>query len=650
MGCCGSKPVHTHPSDHKLFEPTDGNSLEGRVASGHDTSWTHGMFMMTVKVGEDEPPISPTGSPGGSANVSLVDSFREDRSDRKSSKGLSQGPLKHAALIIVDVQNDFVSGSLKVGETPEAIIEPINRLRDRFDFGLVVHTQDSHPIDHCSFVDNHPDATAFAIIDIATPDGNGYMPQVMWPRHCVEGTFGWMFDDSLVVNESDYIQKIGTDRNVDTYSGFFDNLKGMTTGLDKVLHSHGITDVYVVGLAYDYCAGLTACDAARLGFNTYLVKDLTRFVSLDSARDMDAALQSAGVRIIQKNQIKASPGHVNDDRVQKVSKKAFAKTDLAKQYSLSLLGADSNHRHETTDTTDVEVGVSSVPASERRGNEDRAAVTVDLYDDTKVANTSVKDKVVCLSVIDGHDGPGCAIKLEKVLHQEIAKSILRRVDHAHISEAVRDVFDNIEQRYCLNDNAGACCCSVILIDKWLYCANCGDSHAVLVRYNEDSFTPVGKPIHLADRHTFYTSKNERQRLKKLGAEISKKKGSDGAVVSRHPGGGIHKTLMPSRCFGDADFKIRSSPRHSVVATPTGVGIGHEGGPVCLKKGEAWLLLVASDGLWDFVPLKKIIHAVFERKRSMKELAGHLVRMAKGEPFGSNDDTTVIAARIRFEES
>ena len=211
--------------------------------------------------------------------------------------------LQHTAFIIVDVQNDFISGSLMVGDA-ETIVPKINALRSTVPFGLVCLSQNSHPADHCSFVDNYEGAIPFSHRDIAAPDGSANtVVQVMWPRHCVEGTLGWEFHPDLVTLDTDSIQATGTDSKVDSYSAFFDNWKGASTGLAKVLEEREITDVFVVGLATDLCAGLTACDAAHLGFNTFLVEDCALGVSPDSIAAMKVNLAKAGVRLIGSTEV-----------------------------------------------------------------------------------------------------------------------------------------------------------------------------------------------------------------------------------------------------------------------------------------------------------------------------------------------------------
>eukprot|EP00040_Diaphanoeca_grandis_P016894 m.87619 g.87619 ORF g.87619 m.87619 type:complete len:279 (+) comp26095_c0_seq2:263-1099(+) len=245
--------------------------------------------------------------------------------------------LSHVAFIIVDIQNDFVSGSLKVGTDSETIIQPINELRDRIPFGCVVHTQDSHPANHCSFAENNEGSVVYSTISIPTPDGTGnVMDQVMWPTHCVEGTEGWEFHPKLVVKDSDYIQKKGLRVDVDSYSGFFDNFNGTSTGLEDVLRQRGVTDVYVCGLAYDFCAGDTAIDASRLGFKTYFLEDLTCFVAEDSKAAMKTKLKTTDVIVIDVKEMEAklSAQSISQSQaVQKASPKTNKATKSKKAYT-----------------------------------------------------------------------------------------------------------------------------------------------------------------------------------------------------------------------------------------------------------------------------------------------------------------------------
>lgn len=209
---------------------------------------------------------------------------------------LPEGPGK-TCLLIIDVQNDFISGSLTV-QGGEEIVAAINKLRAQ-PFDVFALSQDSHPPNHCSFVDNNPGESAFSQIQIPAPDGSGdLIDQVLWPRHCVKGSKGEAFHPDLILASNDIVQMKGEDSQVDSYSAFYDNFRGRSTGLEKLLKARGVTDVYVCGLAYDYCAGYSACDAASLGFKTFLLKDLTRAISADTTTTMTAMLLEKGVEVI----------------------------------------------------------------------------------------------------------------------------------------------------------------------------------------------------------------------------------------------------------------------------------------------------------------------------------------------------------------
>jgi len=202
---------------------------------------------------------------------------------------------RKTALCIVDIQNDFVAGALRVGGA-EDIIEPINAFRRAHRFDLIVLTQDSHPADHCSFSANQPGGSTFDTIDIPAPNG-GSAKQMLWPTHCVAGTNGEAFHKDLILDGTEYVQRKGESKDVDSYSGIFNNVH-QPTGLAEMMQARGVTDVFICGLAFDYCAGATACDASEVGFRAYLVDDLCRAVSRDSEADMRKALVDAGVEVI----------------------------------------------------------------------------------------------------------------------------------------------------------------------------------------------------------------------------------------------------------------------------------------------------------------------------------------------------------------
>lgn len=202
------------------------------------------------------------------------------------------------ALLIIDLQRDFIDGSLAVEGTQD-IIEPINTLREEVEFDVVAFTLDSHPADHCSYADNHPGAELFSVVEIPSPeDSSKTMPQVMWPRHCEVDTPGWEMPDNVLRKDTDIIQRKGQASDVDSYSGFFDNIRGRSTGLDKKLMERGVTDIFVCGIAFDFCAGSSACDAAELGFRTYMIEDLTRSVAPESEEKMRDSLENSNVKLV----------------------------------------------------------------------------------------------------------------------------------------------------------------------------------------------------------------------------------------------------------------------------------------------------------------------------------------------------------------
>ena len=204
---------------------------------------------------------------------------------------------QNTALILVDLQNDFCPlGALPVPEGDQVI--PIaNALMPHFS--TVVATQDWHPADHGSFAANHPWRKPGQTIDL-----NG-LPQILWPIHCVQGSFGAEFVPELKQEGITKVFEKGTDPGIDSYSGFFDNGHRKATGLGDWLKEQGITRVYVLGLATDYCVKFTALDALQLGFETYLVEDASRGVNL-APGDVDHALsdmQAAGVQIVQSDSL-----------------------------------------------------------------------------------------------------------------------------------------------------------------------------------------------------------------------------------------------------------------------------------------------------------------------------------------------------------
>jgi nicotinamidase/pyrazinamidase len=198
------------------------------------------------------------------------------------------------ALIIVDVQNDFLPGGALAVPNGDRVIPVINDLSR--DFDIVVTTQDWHPANHCSFAASHPGKK---IGDRILIDGQ---EQILWPVHCVQNTYGAALAAGLqpkVITGGVHISK-GTDERVDSYSGFFENQRKRATGLEELLRRHGADDVTIVGLATDYCVKATVLDARDLGFNVTVYENACRAVNLspdDGAKAL-AIMREAGVMIV----------------------------------------------------------------------------------------------------------------------------------------------------------------------------------------------------------------------------------------------------------------------------------------------------------------------------------------------------------------
>lgn len=201
------------------------------------------------------------------------------------------------ALIIVDIQHDFLPGGALAVPHGDEIIPVVNKLQTCFD--LVVMTQDFHPQNHGSFASNHPGKNVYEMIDL-----NG-LPQVLWPDHCVETTKGADFPEDLDTKQVAAVFQKGTDPQVDSYSGFFDNGRKKDTGMGGYLRSKGVKSVYVCGLATDYCVKATAIDAHSLGFETFFVQDASRGVNLNPG-DVDAAIEDMkreGITVIDSEKV-----------------------------------------------------------------------------------------------------------------------------------------------------------------------------------------------------------------------------------------------------------------------------------------------------------------------------------------------------------
>lgn len=201
-----------------------------------------------------------------------------------------------AALIVVDIQNDFLPGGALAVPRGDETVAIANRLMPLFP--TVVLTADWHPADHSSFASQHAGKSPYDVVPM--PYGN----QVLWPDHCVAGTSGADFVAGLETVRAHAVIRKGTDKNCDSYSGFLAADRKTPTGLAGYLKSRGVTTVFVCGLATDFCVAWTAQDAAAAGFKTYLIEDASR--AIDAGGSLAAAmagLKTAGVGVIEKKDV-----------------------------------------------------------------------------------------------------------------------------------------------------------------------------------------------------------------------------------------------------------------------------------------------------------------------------------------------------------
>jgi nicotinamidase/pyrazinamidase len=197
-------------------------------------------------------------------------------------------PAADAALIVVDVQNDFCPGGALAVEAGHEVVPLINRIAPHFD--ALVCTQDWHPPEHRSFADNHPGKEPFSTTEMH------YGTQVLWPAHCVQGTPGAEFHPDLLTHHADIVIRKGFHPHIDSYSTFYENDRTTPTGLAGYLRERGVAEVWLAGLATDFCVQYSALDAVAHGFRVIVLEDACRAIDLAGslARAM-ADMRAAGV-------------------------------------------------------------------------------------------------------------------------------------------------------------------------------------------------------------------------------------------------------------------------------------------------------------------------------------------------------------------
>ncbi|MGH8156916.1 MAG: bifunctional nicotinamidase/pyrazinamidase [Rhodanobacter sp.] len=212
-----------------------------------------------------------------------------------------QTVLPQAALIVVDLQPDFMPGGALACHEGDAIVPDIDRLLHSRVFRHVVATQDWHPCGHVSFASSHPGRAPFEQIDLYG------QPQTLWPDHCVQGTPGAGLHPGIDWSALDAVIRKGSDHGVDSYSGFRENHgpagRRPPTGLAGWLHERGVDEVFVCGLARDVCVLWTAQDALELGFRASLLWDLSRPVTPASDDATRSTLLAQGIAIVEAREL-----------------------------------------------------------------------------------------------------------------------------------------------------------------------------------------------------------------------------------------------------------------------------------------------------------------------------------------------------------
>ncbi|CCE08145.1 putative pyrazinamidase/nicotinamidase [Bradyrhizobium sp. STM 3843] len=207
-------------------------------------------------------------------------------------------PDDASVLLVIDVQNCFLPGGSLAVKDGEQVVPVINRIAKAFT--NVVMTQDWHTPAHISFASTHSGKRPFEVIDLA------YGKQVLWPDHCVQGTDGAALSKDLAIPQAELVIRKGYHNDVDSYSAFTEADGKTTTGLAAYLKAHGITSVFVAGLATDFCVAWTALDARKAGFTTFVVEDACRGIDTQgSLAKAWADMAEAGVKRIQSADIAA---------------------------------------------------------------------------------------------------------------------------------------------------------------------------------------------------------------------------------------------------------------------------------------------------------------------------------------------------------
>lgn len=199
------------------------------------------------------------------------------------------------ALLIVDVQNDFLPGGALAVPAGDMVIPVINIMQNYFT--LVIATQDWHPKNHKSFASNHIGKKLFDVIDL-----HG-LQQTLWPDHCVQGSWGADWPVALDMYRAEAIFRKGTNPEIDSYSGFFDNGHRKSTGLADYIHGKNVTRIFLTGLCADICVYYTAMDAMMERFETFIIEDATCPLVAEDAKKTNRDFIEKGGKLIRSDDI-----------------------------------------------------------------------------------------------------------------------------------------------------------------------------------------------------------------------------------------------------------------------------------------------------------------------------------------------------------
>ena len=201
-------------------------------------------------------------------------------------------PNASSALLVIDVQNSFVTGGALAVKGGEEVVPVINKLASSFE--NIVITQDWHTPGHASFASAHAGEKPFGIKKMA------YGNQVLWPDHCVQGTHDAALHKDLNLPSAQLVVRKGYHPKIDSYSAFMEADAKTPTGLDGYLKQRGIKTVYLAGLATDFCVAWTAMDARKMGFNAFVIEDATRAIDLNGS--LAAAWKSMAAKGVKRIQ------------------------------------------------------------------------------------------------------------------------------------------------------------------------------------------------------------------------------------------------------------------------------------------------------------------------------------------------------------